>query len=273
MISVKITISEIDYEKSFVNLFPIGMQKCREIENPNLAVRFLLKTGDAFMTAALGILNLMGEKSKSELLCGLVNLYCREILSALNGLLQKDEMGRTICIGDIYMAQDSEGRLSLAGRNIQVDYGSLMKNDTVKQKISDYAGKVIKKTMFRGSDVFRKVVEDTVGSVAEFAVGAAPNMAEKKILSVMNKEKNKNRLLHMAEQILAEKELCVRLEDFVFVQEMPSEIQGKTVVEDAKERKFELSEELEGELLDAAARYLKMLLENGVSESDADLKK
>lgn len=54
-----------------------------------------------------------------------------------------------------------------------------MKNDTVKQKISDYAGRAIKKTMFGGSDVFLKVVEDTAGSVAEFVVGVAPDMALK----------------------------------------------------------------------------------------------
>lgn len=264
MLHAKITIREIDYEKSFANLFPMGMQKCRKMENPNLAVRFLLKTGDASMTAALGILNLMGEKSRGELLCELVNLYCREILSALNGLLQKDELGRNICIGDIYMAQDSEGRLTLIGRNIKVDYSGLMKNETVKQKIGDYAGKTIKKTIFGGSDTLRKVVEDAAGSVAEFAVGVAPDMTEKKVLSIMNKEENKNRLLHMAEQVLEERGLCVGLEDFVFVQEMPSGIQGEAVVEDAKERKFELSPALENELLDAVAGYLKALLENSV---------
>lgn len=262
MLSVKITISEIGYEKSFANLFPMGMQKCRKMGNPNLAIRFLQKMGDASMTAALGILNLMNESSKGELLCGLVNLYCREILSALNGLLQKDKLGRNICIGDLYMLQDSEGRLSLIGSNIKVEYSGLMKNETVKQKIGDYAGNAIKKTIFGGNDTLRKVVEDTAGSVAEFAVGMAPDMAEKKILDVMNKEENKNRLLHMAEQVLEERGLCVRLEDFAFAQEMFSGIQGKAVVEHAKERKFELSPALEDELLDAVAGYLKMLLEN-----------
>lgn len=249
-----------------------GMQKCRKMENPNLAVRFLLKMGDASMTAALGILNLMGEKNKGELLCGLVNLYRREILSALNGLLQKDELGRNICIGDIYMAQDSEDRLSLTGRNIKVDYNGLMKNDTVKQKIGGFVGKAISKTMFGESDTLRKVVEDTAGPVAKFAVGMAPDMAEKKVLSVMNKEENKNRLLHMAEQALEERGLCVGLEDFVFVQETGSGIQDRADEEDAKERKLELSTELEDELLDAAAEYLKRLLENGVPESDVAFK-
>lgn len=259
MINARIMISDIDYEKSFANLFPVGLEKCREMEKPNLAIRFLLKMGDASMEAALGILNRMDEKSKGELLCGLVNLYCREIQSALNALLQKDELGRNIYIGDIYMAQDAEGRLSLVGGNIKIDYGSLLKNDTVKQKIGDFAGNAIRKTMFGGSDALRKVVEETAGSVAEFAVGVAPDMAEKKALSVISGEENKNRLLHMAEQVLGEKGLCVNLEDFALIQEPFPGIQGEVIVKDAKEGKFELSPALEDELLDAVAGYLKML--------------
>lgn len=63
----------------------------------------------------------------------------------------------------------------------------------------------------------------------------------------------------MVEQVLAEKGLSLKLEDVVFVQ-------GTSAVESEKERKFELSEEMEEELLDAIARYLKMLLKNSVSE-------
>lgn len=259
MINARINISEIDYEKSLANLFPVGLEKCRKMEKPNLAIRFLLKMGDTSMEAALGILNRMDEKSKGELLCGLVNLYCQEIQSVVNALLQKDEMGRNIYIGDIYMAQNPDGRLLLVGRNIKIDYGSLMKNDTVKQKIGDFAGKAIKKTMFGGNDTLRKVVEDTAGSVAGFAVGAAPNMAEKKALSVISRQENKNRLLHMAEQVLEERGLCVNLEDFVFAQEAFSGIQDEVIVKGAKERKIELSPALEDALLDAVAGYLKML--------------
>lgn len=259
MVNARIIIRDIDYEKSFANLFPIGLEKCRRMENPNLAIRFLLKMGDASMEAALGILNRMGEESKGELLCGLVNLYCREIQSALNALLQKDELGRNICIGDIYMAQDAAGRLSLVGGNIKIDYGSLLKNDTVKQKIGDFAGNAIRKTRFGASDTLLKVVKETAGSVAEFAVGAAPDLAEKKALSVISGEENKGRLLHMAEQVLKEKGLCVSLEDFAFVQEAFPGRQGEVIVKDAKEGKFECSPALEEELLDAVAGYLKML--------------
>lgn len=259
MINAEITIRDIDYEKSFANLFPVGLEKCKKIENPNLAIRFLLKMGDASMEAALGVLNRMEEKSKGELLCGLVNLYGREIQSSLNAVLQEDELGRNICIGDIYMTQDTEGWLSLMVGNIKIDYGSLLKNDTVKQKIGDIAGDAIRKTMFGGSDTLRKVVEETAGSVAEFAVGAAPNMAEKKALSVISRRENKNKMLHMARRVLEEKGLCVNLEDFAFAQEKYPGMQGEVIGKNAKERKFEMSTTLEDELLDAVVGYLKML--------------
>lgn len=67
-----------------------------------------------------------------ELLCRLSNLYCLEIQSALNALLQKDELGKNIHIGDICMEKDSAGQLSFTVRNIKVDYAGLMANDTVK---------------------------------------------------------------------------------------------------------------------------------------------
>ncbi len=272
MINAKITIKEIHYGQSFENLFPMGMQKCRKMENPNRAVRFLLKTGDNSMTAVLGILEMMTEKSKGEVLCRLVNLYCREIQSALNAVLQKDEMGKNIDIGDIYMAQDYDGRLTLIGRDIKVDYGSLAKNDTVKQKIGEFANHAVQKTAFGGISSIRKVVADGAGLAAEVAAGVVPKAVEKKVLSVMNKEENKGRLLPMAEQVLDEKGLSLKLEDVVFMQEESSALQSVSTVESEKERKFELSGDLEEELLDAVAGYLKMLLENSVSGCNMTLK-
>lgn len=259
MVNAKITIREIHYEQSFANLFPMGMEKCRQMEAPNLAIRFLLKMGDASMTAALGILNLMNERSKGELLCSLVNLYCQEIRSALNVLLQKDELGKNICIGNICMAQDTEGHPVLIGSNIKVDYSGLVKNDTVKQKIGDYASKTVKKTIFGEIDLFQKMAAEGAGFAAEIAAGLAPGEVEKKALLVMSQKENKNRMLHMAEQVLEEKGLCVKLGDFAFAQGLDAKQQDKVAAHDGQERKFELSPALEDELLDAVAGYLKKL--------------
>lgn len=260
MISVKITIKEIHYEKSFESLFPMGMQKLQKVDDPNLSIRFLLKMGHASMTAVLGILELMNEKSKGEILCNLVNLYCPEIQSALNILLQKDDLGKNIAIGDIYMAQETGGRLIFIGRDIKVNYDRLAKNDTVKQKIGEFANEAVKKSIIGKIDLLQKAVANGAGIAAEVAAGIAPKEVEKKILSVMNKDENKWKLLRMAEQVLAEKGLCLILEDAVFTQEDSSALQAVPAQETGKERKFEMSAELEEELLDTVARYLKMLL-------------
>lgn len=263
MINAKIIIKEIQYEETFQNLFPMTMKKCKSMKKPNLAIRFLLKMGDASVTAALGILNNMKQQNKNELLCGFVNLYRQEIQSALNALLQKDELGKNIQMGDIYMAQDNNGQLSLVICNIKVDYSSLMRNESVKQKIGDYANKAVKKTIFGAFDKIQKVTAEGIGFAAEIAAGAAqavPNGVEKMVLSIMGKEENKRRLLKMAQQVLSEKGLRLKPEDFIFVQEISSESEEENIVESAENKEFSLSEELEEDLLDAVTGYLKDLL-------------
>lgn len=263
MINAKIIIKEIQYEETFQNLFPMAMKKCKSMKKPNLAIRFLLKMGDASVTAALGILNNMKQQNKNELLCGFVNLYRQEIQSALNALLQKDELGKNIQMGDIYMAQDNNDQLSLVIYNIKVDYSSLMKNESVKQKIGDYANKAVKKTVFGAFDKIQKVAAEGIGFAAEIAAGAAqaaPNGVEKMVLSIMGKEKNKRKLLKMAQQVLSEKGLRLKPEDFVFVQENPTESEEENIVESVENKEFSLSAELEEDLLDAVTGYLKDLL-------------
>lgn len=261
MINAEIVIKDIQYERSFESLFPMGIEKCRKIDHPNLVVRFLLKMGDASMTAALGILDLADKRSKNELLCGLVNLYCREIQATLNMLLQGDELGKNIQIGDIYMVSDYEGHLSFRGRNIQVDYSSLAKNDTVRQKIGDYASEIVKKSKFGGGELLQRIAAGGASLAAEVAAEIAPQEVEKKVLSIMNRAENKSRLLKMTEQVLEDKGLCLKLEDFIFVQEDAQDIQDGVDRISEKERKLELSPETEEGLLDAVVGYLKRKLD------------
>lgn len=48
----------------------------------------------------------------------------------------------------------------LIGRDMEIDYNGFIKNDTVKQKIGDFAGKAVKNTMFGGSGALWEMVED-----------------------------------------------------------------------------------------------------------------
>lgn len=265
MIHAEIAIGEIQYEKSFRNLFPGVIETCKKMNTPNLAVRFLLKMEDASMTAVDGILNRMDEKCKGQLLCSFANLYCQEIQEALNTHLQKDELGRNIGIGEIYMGQDAGGQIFLIGRNIKADYSAIMKNNTVKQKIGEYANQAVKKSIFGGIGLLQRAASEGAGIVAEIAAEAAPDVTEKTMIAIMNNEGNKNRLLQMAEQVLEERGIYVKLKDFVFVQEENFDLQedaaGKIVEErGSSERKIVLSPDLEEGLLDAVTGYLKSLV-------------
>ena len=119
--------------------------------------------------------------------------------------------------------------------------------------------------VFGGIGLLQKVASEGAGIVAEIAAEAAPDVMEKTLISIMNNEENKYRLLQMAEQVLEERGICVRLKNFVFVQEENFDLQEDTagkIVEErgSSERKIVLSPELEEGLLDAVAGYLKSLV-------------
>lgn len=256
MINAKIIVSEIDYEKSFANLFPIAIKKCSGIENPNMPIRFLKKMGDASITAALGVMNLMTERGRGELLCALVNAYSAEIRTALQSYLKKNEFGKNIEFGDIFLVQDSSGHLSLSGYDIRLDYSGLADNDKVQDKIKDIAGNMV------GGISKIKWLKEAAADSASFAVKAAamlaPDEIEKKGIAILEKPENKKKLTTWAAQILEEKGLCLTLEDCFFSREPDS---GKRNIGDSEKDKSAFNEELTEELMDAVVRYLKMLLE------------
>jgi len=257
MINAKIIISEIHYGKSFENLFPMALQKCREIENPNLAIRFLLKMGDASMTAALGILDLLDEKNKGALLCSLVNMYSGEILSALNLYLEKNEFGKNVKIGDIFLMQEAAGSLVLMGNDIKVNYSGLVNNSYVQDKIKDIAGNMV--SGVSKISWLKQAAQDSAGFAAKAAVQIAPGKVEEIGISLLEKPENKKKLMAQAAQILMEKGVCLTLDDCFFVQE--PDMETWSAEEHNKDRTV-FSEELEEAIIDAVVGYLKVLIKD-----------
>ncbi len=138
MITVKIDIGTIDYEKNFKELFPVAMKKLEMVENKNLALRFLMKMGEASMTAVLGILGRLDERAKGEILCGIIRLYGQEIVSRLNETLEKDEIGRNIHITQILLLQNGE-EMELYAYGAKINYRGLLDNQDIQKKVKDAA--------------------------------------------------------------------------------------------------------------------------------------
>ena len=138
MITVKIDIGTIDYEKNFKELFPVAMKKLEMVENKNLALRFLMKMGEASMTAVLGLLGRLDERAKGEILCGIIRLYGQEIVSRLNETLEKDEIGRNIHITQILLLQNGE-EMELYAYGAKINYRGLLDNQDIQKKVKDAA--------------------------------------------------------------------------------------------------------------------------------------
>lgn len=256
MIHAKIIISEINYEKSFANLYPDGMKRLNEIEEPNRAVRFLKKMGDVSMAAALGVMDQMTEKGKGELLCALGNLYHEEIQAALKSYLEKNELGKNVQFGNIFLTQDSAGYLALFGYDIKVNYSGLAENAKVQDKIKDIAGNMV--SGISKISWLKEAAADGAGFAAKAAAKIAPDEIEKLGISILEKPENKKKLLSWAAQVLSEKGLCLKLENCVFSQESNLIECG---ADSSEVKNIGFSEELEEELSNAVVRYLKVLLE------------
>ena len=263
MIGAQIKIADIDYQKTFQNVFPKALGKWKEMKNPNLMIRFLQKMGDASMTAALGILELLSEEDKGALLCEISNLYGQEIRIMLNHYLARDDLGKNIRVGELMMQQDG-GKMILSVRDVEIDYNRLLQNESVQDKIGNLAGQVAAR--LSGNSRLKQLAADGANLAARAAVRLAPDEVEKKAITVIRKENYRSRLLEIAQQVLENKGIYLTLADIALLRETGVvDIEGEVDTEGnrnkiAAECSSRFPKELEEALLDAVSAYLKQML-------------
>lgn len=254
MITAKIDIGSIDYEKNFKELFPVMMKKLETVDNKNLALRFLMNMGEASMTAVLGILEKLDERAKGEILCGIIRLYGREIVYRLNEILKKDEIGRNINISQILLLQDSE-KMELYAYGAKVNYQGLLENQDIQKKVKDAA-----ENMVQGlGGLFQEAVGNNAGILAKAAARITPGGVERVGLNVLQKENVKRQLLKLCEKALHDKGVWLDLIDFNLEQ---ADIKQEVIdtIQENTEIKELFSEELEEKILNAVVDYIKPLL-------------
>lgn len=254
LITVKIEIGTIDYEKSFKELFPIAMKKLEMIENKNLVLRFLVKMGEESMTAVLGILEKLDDWSKGEILCCIIRLYGEEIVAKLNEMLAKDAIGKNMEINRIFLVQKEE-HMELYAYGAKVDYRGLLDNPDIERKVKDAA-----ENMAQGfGKTFQEVAGNNAGTLAKIAARMMPGKVEDIGLNLLQKEKNKQKLLSLSEKALQDKGVWLDLIDFQFEQmDFQNEDLDFIWSDDRKVQLF--SKELEEKILDAVVEYIKPLL-------------
>lgn len=259
MFDVKVKVDDIDYEKSFCSLFPQLYTICSNAKTDHLLVRFLNKMGDASIPVIVGILRLLTEKCKGELLCDLINSFDMECVDALNSLLIQDKLGQCFQCSGISMKQDDSTAVSITLTGVVVKYDMLLQNDFIREKIVDH----ICNTMggFFGNDLVEKFAERGTNYVTSL-VNTMPNVSEKIILSILEQEKARRTLLCLAEKELNESGICFSLGD-VSIQQSNSPEQTHNASEHGM---IKLSWQLEEALLDSISTYLKSTV-NGYGSS------
>lgn len=233
MISVNIKVVDIEYERTFQQIFPLLKEKLGAAESKNLLIRLFQKLDDVALPVLLGIMERLPESTKDELLAMCLNTYSGRICEMLNAELAKHPYGKFLKIGWVSIVQEGEALYLWIGR-MQVDYKGL-----VKEKVSGKMGKV-----------------------ASMLVG---EKLEKLALELLWTEESRQKLIELAQDALGKYGFSMGLADI----RMMKDTEG---YEDSIEAEVHLSltDGMEEDILDALAGYLRN--RETETETDKDTK-
>lgn len=220
MLSASIKISNINYEKTLQNIFPMIREKIKSAESKNMIIRFFKKLDDAALPVLLGIMNHLPEDIKNELLVLCLDTYSSKIQEKLNEGLEKNSYGKYMNVGRVSIVQEGNFLYLWIGQ-VQVDYKGL-----VKEKLT---GKF--------------------GSFASLFVG---EKLESMALEILETDVSKKKLIELTEDVLDKYGLVMDLTDIQIIKdkkEIGDFIEAET--------HLVLSEKMENAIMDALAGYLK----------------
>lgn len=220
MISANIKIVHIDYENTFRQVFPIFKEKLCSMESKNMIIQLFQKLDDVSLPVLLGIMSRLSETTKNEFLVLCLNTYSAKIQEKLNEELAKNPYGKYLNVGTVSIVQEREVLYLWIG-HVQVDYKEL-----AKEKLPG-----------------------RLGDVASFFVG---KKLEKMALEILWTEESKQKLIELAKTALDKYGFVMDLADIQVMQDTEESVDAIEVEEHLK-----LTEEMEMDILDALAGYLK----------------
>lgn len=243
MINVRVVVRNIDYDKTVAGVYPLLMEKCKEMEGPPLPVRFLLKMGHTARKAVCGILCKISDDTMGEVLCGTVWKYNQQILKKLNEFLEKYKIAK---VGGISVTEGVKGQIALNLWDIQVDYKGFVHSSMGSQIIRNFAKQHM--GMFSGA------VGNMMETGAKVVSGFMPKF-EKFMVSQLEKEKYKRKILESLYQFLESYQISLTLVEISFG--YGSNIKCLESQEMGQISFYHLQEEV----LDKVVEYMKQLIE------------
>lgn len=226
MLSISIKIRNIDYEKTYRQVFPMIRDKVGSMESPKMLIRLFQKLDDAALPVLLGVMARLPEETKNELLVQCLNAYSYKIKDKLNEELLKNAFGKHMTIGCVSAVRANDDLYLWIGQ-VKADYKALVKEKSGKFGVI----------------------------AAVFPVEKLEKMGK----AILWTDEGKQKLMALAKSALEKHGFALELEDIQIEQD-----KGTLIDAVEGETHLELSDRVETDILDALAGYLKDMTANEV---------
>lgn len=223
MLAATITIKQLDYEKTLQGIFPLLKEKLAGKESSHMTIRLFQKLDDAALPIALNVMRRLPNETKTELMVQILNTYSSQILNKLNEKLGKHAIGQYIHVGT-FSIFEKDGVLYLWFGQIKADYGNIIRN----------------------------FVPNRLGVLGGFAGALAGERLEERALKIIWNDETKQKSLKLARDVLDQYGIVMELDDIQLTKDT-SEVSNAFEAENH----LQLTEEMEMQILDALAGYLK----------------
>lgn len=273
MLAVSIKISNIDYEKTFRQMFPMVKDKINSMESENKIIRLFQKLDDAALHILLGVMMRLPEETKNELLVQFTNTYSHKINEKLNEELVKNNLGKHLTVGCLSVIQEYDN-LYLWINQVKADYKALVKEKLgrsvfffpSKEKVEKMGMKLPwtdgnQQNKMGYKTFLKEKVGDKLGGIADFF---PKEKVEKMGIELLWTDENKQKLMALVKSALDKYGFVMELDDIQLVQDKEEPVEA---VEG--EVYLELSDKVETDIVDALAGYLKDQVANEVLQKGA----
>lgn len=200
MLSIRLEIDQIDYEKSLGNLLPPVVEKCRAKSSPSEPEKLLRRLGPDAVPVAQKLLGYLGDKGRDAVIVWLVEDRREDLTAAANRYLEEALPGGVIRIGGL-RAEDRPGpRLGVLAYGVRIDYAALLKSPLVESGVASL-----------GND--NPFLKGAAKFALQMGAKMSPETLEKQGIALLSSDAVKAKLLTGLSEGLEKMGLVVRFRD------------------------------------------------------------
>lgn len=275
MLTIKVEVIRIDYEKCIRSLMERFQMKIQERSDAGLPGRLLEKLGGSAPDVLCCLSGYIPVEGKGMLISELANQYRAKLTEASNKALASNELGKNIAFGDVEFRSLGE-QLFISAQNVEVNYSGIMGNENVRKKVEDTAQQYLDGTALgRKLPGLGSLLKEKAGSAVRLAATLAPGEVEKRALQLLASPANKEKLAGLLEEMLIREGLAMEIGEISILKTETDQrtdcIEGSSEKIPSGGKAPVLSAETEELLLDALSEYLKSSVHGGQASVHAGM--